>query len=241
MANYTWSKLLSNVGTPSVIGTFAAPTGTNGIQDWNNIAAAKALDPNNVAHRLVVSYVYDIPIGTGRALFGNASGSVNRLVSGWGVNGVTTVQTGFPLSISYGGNNILSSTFGAGTIRPNVIAGCQKSLPGSAVDRFNSGEWFNTACFTTPSAFGFGNEPGYDPELRGQGIVNFDLAVVRNFSFRERYKIQFRAEAFNLANNTRFANPGTVMGTSTFGTITGGGSSQQNQPRLIQLALRINF
>jgi len=172
---------------------------------------------------------------------GSARGIVNGLVSGWGVNGVTTFQSGFPLSISYGGNNILSSTFGAGTIRPNVIAGCRKSLSGSAVDRFNGGKWFNTDCFTAPSAFGFGDEPGYDPELRGQGIINFDLALVRNFIVRERYMIQFRAEAFNLTNHTTFTNPGTVMGTSTFGVITAGGSSQQNQPRLIQLALRIKF
>jgi hypothetical protein len=212
-----------------------------GIQDWNNISSAKALDPNNTAHRLAVSYVYDLPFGKGRALLGTARGLVNGLVAGWGVNGITTIQSGFPLSLSYGGNNILSSTFGAGTIRPNAIAGCQKSLPGSAIDRFNSGKWFNTDCFTAPSAFGFGDEPGYDPELRGQGIINFDLAVVRNFSVRERYMIQFRAEVFNLANHTRFANPGTVMGTSTFGVITASGSSQQNQPRLIQLALRINF
>ena len=172
---------------------------------------------------------------------GGAGGVVNGLVSGWGVIGVTTIQSGFPLSISYGGNNILGSTFGAGTIRPNVIAGCQESLPGSPVDRFNSGKWFNTACFTAPSAFGFGDEPAYDPVLRGQGITNFDLAVVRKFIVRERYTIQFRAEVFNLANHVRFTNPGTVMGTSTFGVITAGGSSQQNQPRLIQLALRINF
>ena len=240
MVNYTWSKLLSNVGTAPVIGTFA-PTGTNSIQDWNNIASAKALDPNNAAERLVISYVYDIPIGKGRVLMGGARGVVNSLVSGWGVNGVTTIQSGFPLSISYGGNNILSSTFGAGTIRPNVIAGCHESLPGSAAERFNQGKWFNTDCFTAPSAFGFGDEPAYDPELRGQSIINFDAAVVRNFIVRDHYRIQFRAEAFNLVNSVRFANPGTVMGTTTFGVVTAGGSSQQNQPRLIQLAVRINF
>ena len=73
-------------------------------------------------------------------------------------------------------------------------------------------------------------------------MVDFEhIALFRNFPVRERYSIQFRAESFNLANHTRFANPGTVVGTSTFGTITANGSSQQNQPRLIQLALRINF
>jgi len=52
MINYTWSKLLSNVGAATAIGTFAAPTGSNGIQDWNNVGSAKGLDPNYAAHRL---------------------------------------------------------------------------------------------------------------------------------------------------------------------------------------------
>ena len=71
----------------------------------------------------------------------------------------------------FGGDNILSSTFGAGTVLPDVIAGCQNRLLGLAVDRFNSGRPLNTDCFMAPSVFGFCEEPAYDRELRGQGII----------------------------------------------------------------------
>jgi hypothetical protein len=213
----------------------------SGAQDWNNISAGKALDGNNAASRLVISYVYDLPFGKGKTLFGNAPTVVDAVISGWGVNGVTTIQSGFPLQITYGGTNNLG-TFGAGTVRPNVVAGCQETLPGSAVDRLNSGQWFNTSCFTAPATtFSFGDEPAYDPHIRGQGITNFDLAANRKFTIREHYVLQFRAEAFNIANHTRFANPGTSMGTATFGVVSPGISSQANQPRLIQLALRLTF
>jgi hypothetical protein len=240
-ANYTWSKMLSNAGGTSMIGTFIATSGNNGVQDWNNIAQAKALDPSNVASRLVISYTYSLPVGKGRRYLGNAHGVVNALLGGWGFTGVTTIQSGFPLSISYGGANILSSTFGAGGIRPNVVAGCNKNLPGSWEDKINSGKVFNTACFTAPSSFSYGSEGAQDPDLRGQGITNFDLTGFKKFILRERYTIEFRAEAYNFANHPRFANPATTLGVAGFGSIAEGGGSQQNFPRLVQLALKITF
>ena len=124
---YTWSKLLSN--TDSSAGA--------SIQDWNNIAAGKSLSADNAAQRLVISYAVDLPLGKGKALFSGANSVVNAIISGWGVNGVTTFQSGLPLIITSGATNVLNSTFGAGTIRPNVVAGCEKSLPGSAVDRLS--------------------------------------------------------------------------------------------------------
>lgn len=222
--NYTWSKQLD----------------TAAVQD-SYVNPGKALSASNAAERLVVSYVYDLPFGHGRALLSGAPAVVNHIVSGWGVNGVTTVQSGQPLSITYGGTNSLGS-FGAGGIRPNVVAGCNPNLPGSWVEKLNSGEAFNTACYTPPaSSFSFGDEASTDPHLRGQGITNFDLAAFRKFTIHEHIVAQFRLETFNLANHTRFNNPGTSLGTSTFGVIGTGTTSQQNTPRVMQLALRINF
>ena len=240
--NYTWSKMISNAGGTSTIGTFIATTGNNGVQNWNNIAAAKALDPNNVASRLVISYNYAIPVGKGRRFLSDANGIVNALVGGWGFTGATTVQSGAPLAITYGGPNQISSNFGGGGIRPNVIAGCDKHLPGSWEERVTAGKVFNTACFTAPtSQFNYGNEGAYDPDIRGQGVTNFDLTGFKRFSIRERYTVEFRAEAFNFANHPRFANPATSLGVAGFGGISQGGGSQVNQPRLLQLALKIGF
>jgi hypothetical protein len=239
--NYTWSKMLSNAGGTSTIGTFIATTGNNGVQDWNNVAAAKALDPNNVASRLVISYNYNLPVGKGRKFLSNANGFVNTVLGGWGFTGVATVQSGAPLSITYGGTNQLSN-FGGGGARPNVVAGCNKDVGGSWEEKVTNGKAFNTACFVPPTnQFSYGNEGSYDPDIRGQGITNFDLTGFKKFTIRERYTMELRAEGYNLLNHPRFAAPATSLGTAGFGGISQGGGSQINQPRIVQVALKINF
>jgi len=157
------------------------------------------------------------------------------------VNGVTTLQSGLPLSLTYGGTNDLTS-LGAGSIRPNVVAGCNPNEPGSAEQKETRGEWFSLACFTAPATvFSFGNEPRVDPMLRAQGITNFDVALRRTIRFHERYGLEVRVETFNLSNHPRFTAPGTSIGTSTAGQIQATVGSQANQPRTLQFAMRLTF
>jgi hypothetical protein len=128
---------------------------------------------------------------------------------------------------------VFSSTFGGGTSRPNVVAGCDKSVFGSAQSRLTG--WFNAACFSQPPQFGFGNESRTDPNLRSSGINNWDVSLFKSTPIAERIALQFRAEFFNLFNRVQFGSPGTALGTAQFGLVT----SQLNQPRLIQFALRL--
>ena len=86
----------------------------------------------------------------------------------------------------------------------------------------------------------FGNESRTDPSLRGPGIANYDFAVFKRTAITERLKLEFRAEAFNIFNRVQFGQPNlqyTTAANSTFGVI----SSQLNQPRLMQMALRLAF
>ncbi len=78
---------------------------------------------------LVISYVYDLPFGRGQKYMSDASGVVGKVVSGWGVDGVTTFQKGFPLPISFGGSTPLSSAGFSQNfqLRPNFVPGCNKS------------------------------------------------------------------------------------------------------------------
>ena len=227
---YTWAKLLSD--TDDLIG-FAAPDVAAVVQDYNNLRAEKSLSTNDVRHRVAISYVYDLPFGRGRALLSNL-GKADYLIGGWGLEGVTTLQSGFPLSFLT--NQNLTNSFGGGS-RPNYISGCVKSSTGSAVSRLN--QWFNTSCFTQPAAFTFGNEPRTDPSLRAAGIANWDSALFKNFPIPKLgdTNLQFRAEAFNVFNRVQFGYPGMVQGQAGFGVV----SSQINNPRLLQFALRINF
>jgi hypothetical protein len=228
---YTWSKLLSN--------TDSVPA--DQVQDYNNLAAGKSLSADNVPQRLTIAYTGDLPFGRGKALVRGANRAINAMVSGWGINGITILQSGLPLSLSYGGTNDLG-LFGAGTIRPNVIAGCNETEPGSPEQRATAGDWYNVKCFTAPaSVFSFGDEPRVDPILRQQGIINFDVALRRIIPIRERYRLEMRAECFNIANHPRFGAPGTVIGTSAAGQIQSMITSQANTPRIFQFVARLSF
>jgi len=130
---------------------------------------------------------------------------------------------------------VLSTNLGGGPSRPNVVGGCEKSIDGPAQSRLT--KWFNTACFTAPSQYGFGNEGRTDPNLRNPGIANYDFALFKNTRITERMGLQFRAEVFNVANRVKFGNPGNTLGTAQFGQI----SSQANDPRLIQFSMRLNY
>jgi hypothetical protein len=129
----------------------------------------------------------------------------------------------------------LSNSFGAGTPRPNYIGGCNAEISGSAQSRLN--KWFNTACFSQPGSYSFGNEARVDPKLRAAGVNNFDFAVFKATGITERVNLQFRAEIFNLFNRVQFNPPGLALGQAAFGVV----SAQVNQPRLVQVALRLTF
>jgi hypothetical protein len=229
---YTHAKLISN--TDTVTGWLES-NGTGGIQNYNNLRGEKSLASFDTPDRLVVSYVLDVPVGRGRKYLANANGLVQSTIGGWGIQGTTTLQAGFPLHFTTNTNN--TNSYGGGS-RPNVIAGCQKSLDGSVQSRIS--QYFNTSCFVAPPAFAFGNESRTDPNLRTPGIANWDFAAVKNFPIiRENIALQFRAEFFNIFNRVQFGLTGTnqTQGNSAFGQL----SSQVNTPRLVQFALRLNF
>jgi hypothetical protein len=182
-------------------------------------------------HRAVISYIVDLPFGKGQKFGANTTGVAGKLISGWGVNGISTFQSGNPLPISVGSNT--SNSFGGGQ-RPNRTS-TPIDVSGSAQSRIN--QWFNVAAFATPAPFTFGNASRTMPDMRSQGIANFDFTVFKNTKITERFGIQFRAEVFNLFNRVRFGYPGTALGTPQFGIV----SSQFNDPRLVQLALRAQF
>ena len=237
LAAYTNEKLLTNADTL----TTWLESGVGEVQDWNNLKAEYSLSSQDVSQRLVMSYVYDLPFGHGQRYASSATGVVGKAASGWGVDGITTFQKGFPLPISYGGSTALSqASLGIGTLRPNVVPGCSKGTP--HVPQNGGFAWINPSCFTAPADFGFGNESRVDPTLRGAGIDNWDLAIFKttNFGPNENLGVQFRTEFFNTFNRVQFAVPNTACcesNNANFG-IT---NNQLNSPRLIQFALKFLF
>ena len=190
---YTNAKLLSN--TDTLTSWLEGSTGGVGqVQDWNNLNGERSLSSQDVSQRLVISYVLDLPFGRGKKFLGGASGVTNKAVSGWGIDGVTTFQRGFPLKITWAGHAtpLENANLGVCNVRPDVIAGCQKSGNRSL------NQWFNTNCFAPPPDWGFGNESRVDPTLRAAGINNFDFAAFKRTTITERVGLEFRTEFFNL-------------------------------------------
>jgi hypothetical protein len=228
---YTHSKLLSDTDT---LTNWLEAGGVAGYQDNNNLRLEKSLASFDTPDRVVISYVLDIPVGKGRKYLANSGAWENAVLGGWGVQGVTTLQSGFPLHFTTNTNN--SNSFGGGQ-RPNVVPGCNSSISGSITSKL--GEYFNTSCFAQPAEFTFGDESRTDPNLRSPGMANWDFSAFKSFPIAPEGKanLQFRAEFFNIFNRVQFGYPGQAFGSPSFGQI----STQANEPRLIQLALRLSF
>jgi hypothetical protein len=233
---YTNSKLISNTDTL----TSWLETGVGSLQDNNNLRGERSLSSQDVPQRMVISYVLDLPFGQGKKYLSNVNGSLNNIVGGWGIDGVTTFQRGFPLVFRNGQVND-ATLFGAGS-RPNLLPGCIKSSAATGTARLN--DWFNTSCFTAPADFTFGDEPRVDSTLRSDGVNNFDVAAFKNLLLdREgRASMEFRVEFFNLFNRTQFSPPSTTCcfaNNANFGVVTS--TAPGTNPRLIQFALKFLF
>jgi hypothetical protein len=241
---YTNSKLISDTDTL----TSWLETDVGGIQDNNNLRGERSLSSQDVPQRMVISYVLDLPFGKGKKYLSGVGGTTDKIIGGWGVDGVTIFQRGFPLVFTNGQANG-TTLFGGGS-RPNIVPGCDAEASGTATSRLgdpnniNSTRWFNTACFSAPADFTFGDEPRVDPRLRAQGIDNFDFALFKRMRFAasERFGLEFRTEFFNIFNRTQFAPPNTICCAANnvdFGVVTS--TAPGTNPRLVQFGLKFLF
>jgi TonB dependent receptor len=231
---YTKGKLIDDV---SQTVTFLGPAGNK--QDAYNRRAERSISTQDIAQRLVIGYVYELPFGKGKKLFGDAPKVVNWFIGGWQVNGITTFQSGTPLIITQSQNN--AGIFSPGQ-RPNWTGQSARLEGGSTADRLN--RWFDTSQFTAAPAFTFGNTPRTLPDARNPGTNLWDLSFFKNNYFGEKnYNLQFRVEMFNAFNTPQFAGPvagpGTQVGNTNIGVI--GGTVPGIGSRQIQLALKLLF
>jgi hypothetical protein len=239
LGSYTYSHLMTNAENLTSWLDGAVGLTTAGWQDNNDPQSNYSLSSYDARQRLIVSYVYLLPIGTGHRFLPNIGRLANGVIGGWGLEGITTFQKGFPLQFSVSNNPVGTYAY-QGSLRPNVAAGCAKGYSGAIYDRLGGNgakTYFNPACFTTPANFTYGNEPRADNDLRTPGTHNWDMSLFKDFPLKEGVALNFRAEAFNLFNRVQFGSPNTSLGNSQFGWII----RQQNNPRLLQFAGRITF
>ena len=223
--SHTWAKNIDN--------------GTNH-QNSYDIGASRALADIDLAQRFVMSYIYELPFGRGRRFGAQSSRLLEVILGGWQFNGITTFQTGTPISL---GANNTAGLFNPLT-RPNNL-GRSGKLSGPVHQRLN-GYFNNRPCptpaapnnegvYCQPAAFTFGNLAPTLPDIRNDGIRNFDLSLFKDFKVLERLTAQFRGEFLNAFNTPRFGGPGTGVTGTTFGVISG----QANTPRQVQFGLKL--
>jgi hypothetical protein len=217
-ANYTWSKLLDNVG--SLI--FGVPT-TNP----NDVNFDYGPSNDNFANVVNFSIVWQVPKF-------KASGVAGRFVNGWELTSVGSWHSGYPLTVYSGHDNSLT---GVGGDRADFTGSSlsQAELSQTRPHGQMISQYFNTSLFA-PNAIGtFGNTAkGF---LAGPRFFDTDFGVLKNIPIHERWSLQFRAEFFNLFNTVDFSPPDTsVADGPVFGTIT-----SANTPRVLQFALKLKF
>jgi hypothetical protein len=188
----------------------------------------------DIRQTLTGSYVWNLPFGRGKQFGGSLPPVLSSIVSDWALSGIMAVVSGAPYTINMPGdwanvgeaaNNVLNQA----TVTPNLVG--NPNLPRS---RRGQAEWFNTAAFVAPPQGTFGNagrDIVYTP-----GAFRYDSAVLRNFNLFREWRLQFRAEAFNVLNHPALGAPDTQFGDTNFGVITSAGPSRD-----IQLGLKLTF
>jgi hypothetical protein len=160
-------------------------------------------------HRLVVSPLYELPVGKGKLLNIN-NGFADAIIGGWQAGGIITVQSGVPLNLTNGGTD--NSNTQTGYDRPNYVSGQSVNATNQA-----PGGWYNPAAFVEAPFGQFGNV-GRDTAL-APGVFSINAEVHKNFKmpYNEHHQVQFRAEAFNLLNHPNWGGPnGNILAGAAF-------------------------
>ena len=203
---YTWSKALDD--GDSLNGT-TANNAPGLVSNPFDIRADWGLATYDVRNVGVINAVYDLPFGAGKRIGNSASGWRDRAISGWSVNSIVTMQSGFPFTpqLSY------NPTRNGDTKNP-VRLFLNPSFTGPVIVGKPS-EWFNPNAFLAPpNNSGFYGNAGRDSWI-GPGLASWDFSVMKDTRIREGMNLQFRAEIFNLLNRPNFNTPNLIVATLT--------------------------
>ena len=207
-ASYTWSKGLGH-------------SEGNPLDSRNKDLDFGPVDLDR-PHMFSFNYVWELPF------FRNQPGVVPAVLGGWQISGITSFQSGLPITVTQPGD---VANFGGGTAaqRPDLV-GDPNAGRGQSLSRY-----FNVDAFrqvTRP--LGIGTSPV--GVVHGPGINNFDFSLFKNITPRESMKIQVGLELFNIFNHPQFEGVGAGIGSPTFGVVT-----DARDPRVIQFRTKLSF
>jgi hypothetical protein len=217
LGSYVWSKAIDLASTDGNSGL------GNQASNPFNWSRDKGPADFNVKHRFVSSFIWDLPF------FRASHNFAHTLLGGWQLNGILTLQTGNPFSVTAGVDRSLA---GVGLDRADVsgsVATYGALSHGAEVARF-----FDTSMFSRPALGTFGTS-GRNI-LTGPGLANFDAGLFKQFRIDESRRFELRWEVFNMLNHANFLNPTASFSSTNFGRIL-----SARDPRIMQLAAKFYF
>jgi hypothetical protein len=228
---YTYSHTYDNGLSDGLGSELSAPFFP--LPNWQHLDWA--LSQINLNHSFTGSVIYDLPFGKGKQFGSGWNTLTNTLLGNFQLTLIERISSGFPVPL-IDSNNQSGSFFqnggnGNNWNRPNQVSGC---------DVYNADhsklQWINSTCFVAPPVGQLGNASRVP--VVGPDFVNTDFSVIKQFALpREGMGLNFRAEFFNLFNHAQFGMPVNDVSASGFGSV----NSTVNNPRLIQLALKLSF
>jgi outer membrane receptor protein involved in Fe transport len=220
LISYTWSKSIDLAAS----GSFGAE-GTL-LQNPYDPQADRSVSGFDLTNVLSASTNYQLPIGRGQPL--NLDNKVaNSLLGGWFINGILTLTSGTPYSVTVNGD--IANT-GNTFVRANEVG---NPVPQSRT----AAEWINPSAFASPPAYQFGTF-GRNA-LRSDAFKDLDFSIFKSFALPRESSVEFRAEAFNILNDVVFAAPDSVVGDPTFGAVSSTATGYNS--RELQFALKLRF
>jgi hypothetical protein len=217
-AAYTFSKAIDEVSSG---GSAFATVDQHGAQNPDDRKGDRGPGDFDRRHRWVTSYLYELP-------FFRSKSFAARLLGGWELGGILTLQSGDPFTVTTGRDNSLT---GVGYDRPDLIG--DPHLPSRSRGESIEG-YFNTAAFRENTVGTYGNA-GRDI-LNGPGDAGWDVSVSKTFPLRESHALRFRLDAFNLPNHPNLGDPVSILTVRAFGRITSASAG-----RILQLSLKYSF
>lgn len=224
LAVYTWGKSIDD----SISASSGQVNRVGGYQNIDDRRSARAPSTFDIAHRFVLSGGYELPFGKGKRFFSGAGEGMNRLVGGWQLTTITSLQTGFAFTPTMAASNLNN---GGAYQLPN------RTCNGSLGSSWTIQRYFDTSCFVAPAQFTYGNS-GLNV-LRGPGLSQVDFAVHKNVAlWNETSRLQLRIEGFNVMNTANFRLPNFNIGVPAGGQIT---NTLTGFGRQIQVVAKIEF
>ncbi len=220
LTNITWSKTIDN--------TSSATEGNTGPPNPFNLQSGRGPADFDQTIRYVLSANYVFPRY-------NVQGWKSALANNWQVNGILTLDTGYPFTVVSGSDRSLS---GIGNDYADVVGNPTRPAGANRIQ-----EWFNVDAFKPAATGTFGDE--HRNQLRGPSYADLDLSVFKDIFKFSRVQGQFQAEAFNALNHTNLALPNASLAGANFGritsTVSGGTNNNAGSPRVFQFAMKVLF